>query len=474
MSRINLPLEDKQRKWTVMVYMVGDDELADNCIDDIKEMKQRDVGPEEEVTVVVQFDRGGRNGLTKRYIINRNGLRDFDGILSEDVDPDQEEEDKDMGDTQVLEDFITWAADNYPADHFMLVLWGHGSGVDDEFRVAEDTVQIDTAQGKQKKAGGTVQFKQRKSPALFKAGVKGIAFEENKPQFQDFLDNQKLQQVLAKVMGNKNIQNSKEGKIAILGMDACLMSMAEICYQMRDVVSYTVASEGLVPFYSWPYNRILRKLTSDTSIEPCKLASEIVDKFIYFYQDYDSSSVTHSACDLSQHETLVKVINGLADALMANISDKKEVRIAVMLARLRAQSYFDSEQYIDIYDFCQLLSEYCTEGAIVSACGNLISEFDNRAGNNFIINSKFLGSDVAHSHGLTVYFPLDDVGLSHYKELDFSKDAKWNDFINMYVEVARRTESAKPHKQTQHEPPHQPPYDGRRHRQDWKRSAKKV
>ena len=48
--------------------------------------------------------------------------------------------------------------------------------------------------------------------------------------------------------------------LAILGMDSCLMSMAEVYYQLVGNVDYLVGAEGFEPSGGWPYQRILDSL----------------------------------------------------------------------------------------------------------------------------------------------------------------------------------------------------------------------
>ncbi len=55
------------RKWTVMVYMAGDNNLDSNGVEDLSEMKR--VGSTDQVAIVAQFDRKGKKGHTKRYYI---------------------------------------------------------------------------------------------------------------------------------------------------------------------------------------------------------------------------------------------------------------------------------------------------------------------------------------------------------------------------------------------------------------------
>src|SRR5262249_30213292 len=51
-----------------------------------------------------------------------------------------------------------------------------------------------------------------------------------------------------------------EPLIQVLGMDSCLMSMAEVAYEVQDHVSFLVASEGFVPNAGWPYKLLLENL----------------------------------------------------------------------------------------------------------------------------------------------------------------------------------------------------------------------
>ena len=62
---------------------------------------------------------------------------------------------------------------------------------------------------------------------------RAIAFDDTS---KDFLDNIETKKVLAAV--TKDLGRP----IDILGMDACLMSMAEVAYQIRDSVLVTVFS----------------------------------------------------------------------------------------------------------------------------------------------------------------------------------------------------------------------------------------
>ena len=110
-----------EKQWTVMVYMAGDNNLDGAGVVDLEEMKK--VGSTNQLNVIVQFDRQGKDQATNRYYVRKGGpvARDVVESLGE----------TNMGDPKVLEDFVTWSAKHYPAKHTLLVLWNHGAGWDD-------------------------------------------------------------------------------------------------------------------------------------------------------------------------------------------------------------------------------------------------------------------------------------------------------------------------------------------------------
>src|SRR5258706_616637 len=108
-------------QWTVMVYMGGDNDLTDHCVDDLKEMKR--VGSTPEVAIVAQFDRSDLP--TQRYELTQN---EADGVLEDDVVPLKESHPPlpdNVRDPDNLGNFIRWAMSEHPARYYMLVLYGH-------------------------------------------------------------------------------------------------------------------------------------------------------------------------------------------------------------------------------------------------------------------------------------------------------------------------------------------------------------
>lgn len=231
----------------------------------------------------------------------------------------------------------------------------------------------------------------------------------------------------------------RDGRIDILGMDSCLMSMAEVCYQLRGLVSFMVGAEGYEPNTGWPYERILSPLFDDPGIDPEALAATIADEYVEYYKDYLATGryVDQAACDLSRCGALADAVRLLAKHLTRLLSSP-EGRKAILLAHWEAQTYKD-DQYVDLYDFCDLLErgsnvlgDGLSDQAVRRACRKV-----KTALKEMVLVSRYSGPTVQYSHGLSIYFPWSEVSDT-YQEFDFAYATGWYDFLQEYVSQTRR------------------------------------
>ncbi len=123
-----------EKQWTIMVYLAGDNNLDSAGVTDLKEMKQ--IGSTEQVNVIAQFDRWGGTQATKRYYLRKGGVLAKDEVASLG--------ETNMGDPNVLKDFLLWGVKNYPAQRYLAVLWNHGAGWDDTdiYRTAQRSLKL--------------------------------------------------------------------------------------------------------------------------------------------------------------------------------------------------------------------------------------------------------------------------------------------------------------------------------------------
>ena len=424
----------KKKSWTVMVYLAGDNNLDSAGVTDLNEMKK--VGSTNALNIVAQFDRRAASRQTHRYFLRKGGNLESDVVdnLGE----------TNTGDPSVLTDFIVWSVQNYPAACYMLVIWNHGGGWDDTDvyrlarRVAGANVTRRGAPIHPALDDGSNSISMRRiriiggrkfHRALFRSSiekavrVRAIAYDDNA---QDFLDNIELKRVV--VAAKKKIGRNLD----ILGMDACLMSMAEIGYQLRDSADFTVGSEQTEPGDGWPYNTLLGDLAKNPNMKPGDLSKSIVKRYLASYGTNDG--VTQSACDLSQATALLRSVDQLAAALRNGLTDPV-ARAGISQSRLQVQSY-DVPDYVDLRDLCELLQSSCAgDKSIVKAAKAV-----NQAVDKYVVASGAKGDGVANSHGVSIHFPADpSQPLSPlYGNLDFAKDGGWRKFLVEWLKTLQR------------------------------------
>ena len=112
-------------RWTIMVYMSGDNNLEDFIVKDI-ELELGLAGSNADVQIVALADRGpgydtsrGNWQTTKLYHVTQ-------GIVADPASAVADWGERNFGDPQTLIDFVTWSKTNYPADRYALYFWGHG------------------------------------------------------------------------------------------------------------------------------------------------------------------------------------------------------------------------------------------------------------------------------------------------------------------------------------------------------------
>ncbi len=127
-----------QAKWTVMVYISGDNNLEDYVVLDI-ESELAPTGSSADVQVVALADRGpgydtsyGDWQTTKLFHVTQ-------GMTAAPENAVADWGERNMGDPQTLVEFVNWSKTNYPADHYVLYFWGHGWNWHPGYVMLDDT-----------------------------------------------------------------------------------------------------------------------------------------------------------------------------------------------------------------------------------------------------------------------------------------------------------------------------------------------
>ena len=439
--------------WTVMVYLAGDNNLSTECMFALTEMKRATFG--KHLNVIAQFDPSDPHLPTHRYHISRRGKRksfrhdiiDRAYYVADDGEvrfsneslraqalaadrrrerelcrpalyqcslsgsPAEEDvitDDTDTGSPITLYNFISFCLQEYPADHYLVVLSGHSGGTERDYLLKDES------------------------------SARSLTFNELKNVF-------------------RRVQQERDGKpIDVLGMDTCLMSMAEICYELRGVAEIVVGCESFSPTSGWPYREVLERLAQDfvspdlpTEQSVAEAAARaIVQEYVNYYANYwlGGLSVTQSALNVCKVEKLREEIDQLARLMEQQlVAEWRESKVnaperpfqdALLLAHWETQSY-NGEQFVDLFDFCDRLETRLGEGVVAEQCRAV----KNFLSNDFVLTSCYSGAAYQYSYGVSLYFPWSHVAPSYWN-LDFVKNSNgdgWGSFLKTYTLLTRRT-----------------------------------
>jgi pimeloyl-ACP methyl ester carboxylesterase len=403
-----LPLSEPA-KWTVLVYMAGDDRnpggIEYAISQDLGEIKQ--VGSTDAVHFLAQTDDASGNA-SYRYRLRRgtdlasDRLERFSGDLN-------------TGSTKTLVDFVRWGHSLFPAERTALVLWGHGSGHDDQdvYRSARGSMNPRTAARLAQRRLGF--FSGTRRSILEQGPTRGYGYDDTAG---DFLDNVELRKALlqaTEILGRK---------LDILGFDACLMAMIEVAYQIRDSANILVASERTEPGDGWWYSRAFRALPVHPETSPQKLARDIVGAYREAYHD----DMTLSAVDLEKIPSLARCLGAWAQA--ADVIDFHDLRRSALDCSPRP-----GDGYCDLGSFLDAASQRKRSGA----------ELGRTARTAF---TEAVVASCGQAGGLTIYAPGNfrpqAAGSTDalYMGLDFVRDTEWGEFLKrVYGPTGDRTTS---------------------------------
>src|SRR5947209_1740437 len=282
--------EQNPYRWAVMVYLAGDNNLSEECVFALTEMRR--VGSSDGIAVIAQLNSGVHTntlipihkGTTPGGLNNElNKARakqaraemgkpgDRQGGAAQGVRGGAAER---LAPADEIFNFVEKCVAEHKADRYMLVLSGHGSGTVGDF----------LSQGE---AG------RRRSLTVINLG-----------------------QLIERI--NRTLLKGR--RLDVLGMDSCLMSMTEVAYMIHKHVKVMIGAEGFEPLAGWPYAKVLQRFREledkkggGTDGDVKSLAKKIVCDYIRYYTDYQAAnvSVDQAACDLGECVTLMKAVRSL-------------------------------------------------------------------------------------------------------------------------------------------------------------------
>ncbi len=355
---VNCSAEPAGRKLTIMVYMCGSnlESSYGSASADIQEILEAKYDSSQ-VTVLLMT--GGTSFWHYGYDADKTGIVEFRGNRSRVV---WSEDALDMGDPATLTQFLSFGAEEYPAEDYALIMWNHGGGP-----------------------------------------MEGVCWDElfsmdslTLSEFTQALDDTAFSQ-----------------KLLWIGFDACLMSSAEVASAIAPYADYMIASQETEPAKGWNYS-FLNDIEKDTG--GAETGRDIVDS--YFRALSDSAETLTLACiDLSKVQTILTSLDSFFTPIGADLDKDSFSRLSDL--RFSSTSFgksvrgFDGNSY-DLVDLADLVKNYSKN----SNGSRVLSAVEEA-----VVYSR---SSIEGASGLSVYHPFSnkekymDKWKEEYQDLSFS------------------------------------------------------
>lgn len=355
--------------WTYMVYCDADNNLDSYGIGDINEMEQGYSNAYNGIVNVIAFIDREYSGATTYKIVQDTGGGIASTVLTTGFPAEPN-----MGSQTTLTNFITYVFNNFPASNYVLDLWDHGG-------------------------------------AIF-----GICWDDSNGNDKLTFDEVDAAIATACVAAGETID--------ILALDACLMQLLEMDYEVREYVDFVVASEETIPGYGFPYHTMIGSLCVASRPTPEAYATDMVNDYNSFYSSaYD---VTLSSVDVrsTSINNLMAAFNNFTTQLNLRIGIEKS---AISAARAATQEFY-YDIVVDLYDFAREVKSRVTDAALQDACDWLMGNISVSVINEFEHNNP-------QAEGIAIYFP-DNAGdwESWYATtIDLAQETAWDTFLSNFL-----------------------------------------
>ncbi len=349
-----VPMGD-EGTWTVFVYICGSDLESENgcASSDIGEMLE--CSGNEDIRFVIQ------TGGSKYWHmdIDEDKLQRY-CICDGKMELVNEQPDGDMGEGNVLTDFLEWGVQEYPAEKMGLILWNHGGG-----------------------------------------SIAGVC-----------LDERTFNILSLKEIGNSlyNASRNMTDMFEFVGFDACLMATAETAMILSDYARYMIASQESEPGFGWNYSQWGQYLCDNPDIDGAELGKAICDSYYQVCEDTELDYLaTLSVVDLSKMDALAEVFSLYSQDLYELTQNEKE--LSTVLRRINdVDNYGGNNESSDYYTNMVDMGGIAAAGAAASDyASDVVKALDDAV--VYMVN----GDMHAESSGLSMYYPLKVEGSQELK-----------------------------------------------------------
>jgi hypothetical protein len=422
-----IPPDKDKKKWTIMVYSQGDNNLAHYIMLQNKVFDA--IGSNENVNIIIQTDydtsrKDFMNSVSRydndidnitsgvtRIIVDKkeNGIdiskpnfisnASRDTVVEERFDESSKYKNR-MDDPEFFGEFLDWGFSNFPAERYGLFFLDHG--------------------GSWQGFGGDEQDGLHGSNP-----IKPRAFRKEI---------------------NRAFNKYKINKFDFVNFFACLMGSVEVLDAFDGLCDVLYANPEIC--YLWKYNhearaRFIGHLLNNPDIDNISLANYEVDNWMpkgVRPIQYETDIGVHSAYNMAEYSNFKNVFKSFSQTL---IKEHKNYSSLILAARRNATPYWVSSadkikkptDYIDLAHFAELISK-SAEGKLASDSINLLNSIDK------LVINKFVGSMRPEVSSLGIHYPIkgfqEGWKYSYYKTYFLSKkteEMKTWDVVPNYWEL---------------------------------------
>ncbi len=367
-------------KWTVMVYMSGDNNLEDYIVKDIEEELGL-VGSSVTriINILALADRGpgydtsrGDWQTTKLFYVTKGMKADSDNAV-------EDWGERNFGDPQTLIEFVTWSKAHYPADHYALYFWGHGWNWHPGWSMRDDT-QDDTQDD---------------------TGPYTLDYDEIKAAIPSL------------------------GFIDMVGFDGCNMASIEIYKLWRGHATAFAASQEYVNWNGIEYDVVLSQLLADPNMTADEVAVASAESAII-----QGGERTWSAVAVDRRlDTLLTAVDQFAVALNDGLAvNRKLYDRAFGATRPLWQAKMDN----DLYYMASEVNRLVSDSNIRRKSQSVMDAIDS------VVLWEGHTNAYSDMHGITINLIFNasekDEDYDYYRStIDFALQSAWDEFLDAYA-----------------------------------------
>ncbi|CAN5401601.1 hypothetical protein BH11ARM1_BH11ARM1_16700 [soil metagenome] len=363
--------------WTVLVYLNAANDLYRFSPENVNQMEQ--VAGNPKVRFVLQWKQvqllypDSIFDGTRRYLVYPDNTDTLKSKVVQNMGNGV-----DMGAHQTLTDFVNWGKAQYPADHYLLVIWNHGNGWERSVQNADN--------------GRAVSYDDETHTAIqiweLKQALQGLGLDT-------------------------------------VAFDASLMQMAEVAYEIKDATPLVVGSEESPPGEGYPYQTVFRNYQDHPDWSAGDLSKGFVDGMVN-NPAYATRKITQSVLKTNKLGAVGTATSNLATALIAH----PELSTQIQDARRATQAYSitSTRHYYDLAQFCAQLRSRVTASDLIIAL-----DATTQAGNDSILWEGH-NSNSPGSRGLAIDLSTGsqfDVVAAQYSNLNWAQNTTWSDWLTV-------------------------------------------